>query len=59
MRIAETFEGPRLSEKVPPSNADWVLLGDDGADYLDIRINPETQNVAHIYVQYYGVLGVC
>jgi len=59
MHTPETFEGRRLSEKVLPSIADWILFDADGLGHLDVRITPETQDGAHIYVvQYYGVLVV-
>ena len=53
-----TFEGQRLSGKVLPSGADWILFDADGLGHLGVRITPETQDGAHIYVQYYGVLVV-
>ena len=51
-----TFEGQRLSGKVLTSGADWLLLDADGVGHLDVRITLETQDGAHIYVQYYGIL---
>jgi hypothetical protein len=51
-----TFEGQRLSGKVLTSGADWLLFDADGIGHLDVRITLETQDRAHIYVQYYGVI---
>ena len=58
MHTPETLEGRRLSGKVLLSVADWFLLDADGLGHLDVRITPETQDGAHIYVQYYGILVV-
>ena len=50
------FEGKRLSGKVLTSGADWLLFDADGVGHLDVPITLETQDGAHIYVQYYGVI---
>ena len=50
------FEGQRCSGKILPSGADWLLLDADGTGHLDVRLTLETQDGAHIYVQYYGVI---
>jgi len=51
-----SFEGPRLSGRVLPSGADWLLVGNDGVGRLDVRLTLETEDAAFIYVQYHGVL---
>ncbi len=51
-----TFEGPRLRGRVLPSGADWLLVGSDGVGRLDVRLTLETDDAAHVYVQYLGVL---
>ena len=44
------FEGQRISGKVLPSGADWILFDSDGVGHLDVRITLETQDRAHIYL---------
>ncbi len=39
-----------------PSGADWLLMGPDGVGRLDVRGTFETDDGAHIYVQYHGIL---
>ncbi len=50
------FKGQRFSGKVLPSGADWLLVDADGVGHLDVRITLETEDGAHIYVQYLGVI---
>jgi hypothetical protein len=56
MRTEEAPEGRRLSGKVLTSGADWLLFDPDGVGHLDVRVTLETQDGAHIYVQYFGVI---
>jgi hypothetical protein len=49
-------EGPRLRGKLLPSGGDWLLLDEGGIGRLDVRGTFETDDGAHIYVQYFGVL---
>ena len=51
-----SFEGPRLKGKLLASGGDWLLIGNDGVGRLDVRGTLETDDGAHIYVHYYGVL---
>jgi hypothetical protein len=51
-----SFEGPRLKGRLLPSGADWLLIGTDGVGRLDVRGTLETEDGAHIYLQYFGVL---
>jgi hypothetical protein len=51
-----SFEGPGLKGKIVPSGADWLLIGNDGVGRLDVRATFETDDGAHIYMQYYGVI---
>jgi hypothetical protein len=53
-----SFEGPQLKGKILPSGADWLLLGADGIGRLDVRATFETDDGAHIYMQYYGVIAM-
>jgi hypothetical protein len=56
MHTAETVEGRLLSGNVLVSGADWILFDADGEGQLYVRITLETQDGAHIHVQYYGVI---
>lgn len=49
-------EGPRISGRVLPSGADWVLVRSDGCNAVDVRIAIETDDGANIYVTYQGRL---
>ena len=51
-----TFEGPRLRGTLLPSGADWIQVGADGMGRLDVRATFATDDGAHIYLQYFGVL---
>jgi hypothetical protein len=48
--------GARLHGRVGTGGADWVLLGPDGWGRLDVRLVLHTDDGAHIYVQYLGVI---
>jgi hypothetical protein len=48
--------GERLSGKLLTGGGDWLLVGADGWGRLDVRTQIETQDGAHIYVTYDGVL---
>ena len=54
--IGGSAEGPRLRGKFLASGGDWLLLATDGTGYLDVRGTLETDDGAHIYVHYHGVL---
>jgi len=56
MRTVETFKGRRPGGKVLPSCAGCLLFDAGVLGHLDVRITLETQDGAHIYVQYYGVI---
>jgi hypothetical protein len=51
-----TFEGPKLRGAILPSGADWLQIGSDGIGRLDVRATFATDDGAHIYMQYFGVL---
>jgi hypothetical protein len=51
-----SFEGPRLSGRLLPSGADWLLVDEHGVGRLDVRGTLETHDGALIYVHYHGVL---
>jgi len=50
------FEGARLRGTILPSGGDWLLIDAEGVGHLDVRITLVTEDGAHIYVQYYGVI---
>jgi hypothetical protein len=50
------FAGARLTGAVGTGGADWVLVGPDGVGRLDVRLTLHTDDGAHIYVQYTGVI---
>jgi hypothetical protein len=50
-----TFEGSRLRGTVLPSGGDWLLVDSEGVGRLDVRLTLETDDGAHIYVQYSGI----
>lgn len=54
--VGGTFEGPRLRGRLLPSGGDWLLNGPDGAGRLDVRATLETDDGAHIYMQYFGIV---
>ena len=49
-------EGPRLRGRLLASGGDWLLLDEGGIGRLDVRGTLETDDGAHIYVHYHGVL---
>ncbi len=49
-------EGPRLRGKLVASGGDWLLLDEGGVGRLDVRGTLETDDGAHIYIHYHGVL---
>jgi hypothetical protein len=49
-------EGPRLRGNLLASGADWLLLDDGGVGRLDVRGTLVTDDGAHIYIHYHGVL---
>jgi hypothetical protein len=48
--------GERINGRVGTGGADWVLVGPDGWGRLDVRLTIQTDDGAHIYVQYLGVI---
>lgn len=48
--------GDRIRGKVGTGGGDWVLLGPDGWGRLDVRLTIHTDDGAHLYVQYFGVI---
>lgn len=48
--------GPRLTGKLRPVGADWLIIRPDGMAVLDVRAIVETTDAALIYVQYHGTI---
>jgi hypothetical protein len=51
-----SVEGPKLTGRLLESGGDWLLIGPDGYGRLDVRGTIETDDGAHIYLQYQGLL---
>ena len=51
-----SFSGERLSGQILTPAADWILLDEDGYGQIDVRLTLATNDGAHIYMQYTGVL---
>ncbi len=49
-------EGPRLRGTFLASGGDWLLVDDGNVGRLDVRGTLATDDGAHIYVHYFGVL---
>ncbi len=54
--IGGEFEGDRLRGKVLPGGGEWLLQAEDGLGQPDVRLLLQTDDGAHIYVQYTGFL---
>jgi Protein of unknown function (DUF3237) len=52
------FTGDLLEGTIVGAGADWLLLGDDGVGRIDVRLTCRTDDGAHIYVQYYGLIEI-
>ena len=50
------FEGERLRGAVLPGGGEWLSMGEDGVAQPDVRITLQTDDGAHIYVRYTGIL---
>ena len=48
--------GGRINGRVGTGGGDWVLIGPDGWGRLDVRLQIHTDDGAHLYVQYFGVI---
>lgn len=53
---AGEFSGPRLKGKLLSGGGDWILVDDQGIGNVDVRLIFQTDDGAHIYVQYLGTL---
>ena len=53
-----TVKGPKLSGEVLAFGADWILLGPDGVNKIDVRITIRTDDDQYIYCYYCGILEI-
>ena len=51
-----SIEGPKISGKVLPTGADWVIIRPDMAAELDVRAIFQTHDNEIIYTYYRGIL---
>ena len=54
--IGGTAEGPRLKGRFLASGGDWLLVDAEGIGHLDVRGTLETDDGAHIYLHYHGIV---
>ena len=54
--LGGTVTGERIHGTVGSGGGDWLLTGDDGYGRLDVRLTINTDDGAHLYVQYFGVI---
>lgn len=50
-----TFEGPKIRGTIRDGGGDWLLLRNDGALQLDVRLILETDDKQLIYMTYRGI----
>ena len=50
------IEGKRLRGKFLTGGGDWLIIGNDGFGYLDVRAQLVTDDGVPIYLQYVGIL---
>ena len=51
-----SFEGPRLRGRVAaPPGGDWILIRNDGAWQMDVRLTLITDDDHHIFMSYRGI----
>jgi len=50
-----SFEGPKLRGTVGPTGGDWILVRNDGAWQMDVRLTLVTDDDHLIYMTYRGV----
>jgi len=50
------FTGPRLRGRILPGGGDWLLFDSEGVGRLDVRATFETDDGAHIYLSYHGIM---
>lgn len=50
------IEGERLNGRILSGGGEWFLMGPDGYGRIDVRLQITTDDGAHIYAQYPGLL---
>ena len=51
-----SFEGPKMRGDLLPGGGDWAIMRTDGAVQLDVRATIRTDDGAHIYATYGGII---
>ena len=51
-----TVEGPKVSGKVLPTGADWLIIRPDMAAELDVRATMQTNDNEIVYIYYRGII---
>ncbi|NNL66558.1 MAG: DUF3237 domain-containing protein [Myxococcales bacterium] len=55
--VAGEITGERLRGRLL-GGGEWALIGPDGFLRVDVRLQAETHDGAHLYIQYVGLLGL-
>jgi hypothetical protein len=50
--------GERFNARAVGGGGDWVVVGPDGYGRIDVRLQFETDDGAHVYLQYFGLLEI-
>jgi hypothetical protein len=50
--------GERFNARAVGGGGDWVVVGPDGYGRIDVRLQFETHDGAHVYLQYFGLLEI-
>ena len=51
-----TVEGPKVSGKILPTGADWLIIRPDMAAELDVRATMQTDDNEIVYTYYRGII---
>src|SRR4030081_2171716 len=50
--------GQRFKARAVGGGGDWIVVGPDGYGRIDVRLQFETDDTAHVFVQYFGLLEI-
>jgi hypothetical protein len=50
--------GERFNARAVGGGGDWIVVGPDGYGRIDVRLQFETDDGAHVYLQYFGLLEI-
>lgn len=50
--------GERFNARAVGGGGDWAVLGPDGYGRIDVRLQFKTDDDAHVYIQYFGLLEI-